>query len=168
MKTSSRPIMILFILTSILLFVIGIRLGKKIQQVDLETQINSLKQKNIKPTIAPFTVKKFISAPCGVQFLYPGVFKEYEQSTDEARLTYQNQVISLHCNSSKIIGFNDLKASMKSRGTRKIDEIEISLYESEVSDNDYLYFTHPKNKKNILMRLPRSLWDLFETTVKFL
>lgn len=170
-----KPLVIILILSAVLLFIIGIRLGKKIERIDQRNieQINQRRQaallskQKLTPTTPPFALKKFFSPVCGLQFFYPAGFAEYEQSTDEARLTYQDQIISVHCNRSKIIGFIDRKPSMQSEGTRKIQEVDVKLYEAETPDTLFVFFTHPINEKNILMRLPRHLLDLFEATVLF-
>ncbi len=174
-KFNTRSLVFIGILLIIFFFLLGFRLGKKTQKTDNLAIISPQKQK---PEIifTALKLKKYIASACGFQFLYPAVFKESEKATNEAILTYRTNspnpiksVITISCDTpSKMKEFTNKIEQLKTEGIRVVDTVEIDLYQSDFKDSSYAYFIHPESKKQILMRIPRHLLDLFESTLKFL
>lgn len=168
MKFNPRSLIFIFILITVFTFLLGIRIGKKIEQINTFNK-TPMKEKNPTPTPAPFELKKYVASACGFQFLYPAVFKELEEATDEAKFTYQNEIITILCDSpSKMKRFLNKTKQFKTEEIRIVDSAEITLYSSEIVNTSYVYFTHPESKKATLMRIPHDLLDLFENTMQFL
>lgn len=175
LKFNKQSLIFIGILLIIFFFLVGFRLGKKSQQIDNTATISSQKQ-SPQITFTALELKKFVASACGFQFLYPAVFTETENATDEATITYSTNppdktknTITISCQSpSKMKVFTDKIAQLKTEGIRVVDTIDINLYQSDINNVSYAYFIHPQSKKQILMRIPHSLLDLFESTLKFL
>lgn len=168
MKFNPRSLIFISILIAIFTFLLGVRIGKKIEQINT---LNTVPVKNKNPTSAPtaFALKKYVASACGFQFLYPAAFKESEEASDEAKFIYHTSIITILCDStSKMKKFLNQKNQLKVEGTRVADSVEMTLYPSEVINTSYVYFIHPESKKATLMRIPHDLLDLFENTVQFL
>ncbi|HLD26669.1 MAG TPA: hypothetical protein VJB63_01810 [Patescibacteria group bacterium] len=174
-KFNTRSLVFIGILLIIFFFLAGFRLGKKIQQTDYK-KITITPTQTANTVFTALQLKRFVASACGFQFLYPAVLKELENATNEATLTYQTNVpnqktstITISCDSpSKMKKFTDMIGQLKTEGIRIVDTVDINLYQSDVIDTPYVYFIHPESKKQILMRIPRNLLDLFESTLKFL
>lgn len=165
-KFNQRYFILIFVLGLLLMFIIGIRLGKKIERSDRRAQ--ELKTaKNQSSQQPDFAVKKFISKACGVTFVYPSLFKEENEATDEARLTDGKEIITLLCDKYKMSRFLTKKKKLSVTKTFTVDEVEITIYPSEVPDTVYLYFLHPDSEKQILARMPNELLSLFQSTLVF-
>lgn len=175
LRFNSRSLVFIGILLIVFFFLIGIRIGKKIQQIDSKKIVASPIQ-NPKIVFTALKLKKFIASACGFQFLYPAEFEESENATNEASLIYKanpqnntTNIITISCDSpSKMKEFTDKKKQLKTEGIRVVDTIDINLYQSDITNTAYVYFIHPTSDKQILMRIPHSLLNLFESTLKFL
>lgn len=168
---NTRSIFFLLVLFSIVLFLAGFRLGKRIERMD-KAYVPPITPTAIpKPTITPRPLRfnTFLSTDCGIKFLYPDSFKEEETSTDEASLINNNDEITVDCRKSKIEEFTKNIKSYQKEDQITIQKQKVQIYQADKQKNEVLFLiTNPQNAKKILITLPKNLLNLFSETVEFL
>lgn len=155
----NRPTFFLFILVLIAFFLIGMRFGKKIERVDKKYAC----LKTPAPTPLPLKFNTF-SSPCGLKFLYPVLTKKPDEksASSEQKLTYDKQTISVNCNKEQI---DKLLKNKNLSEIKTIKNQKMSIYET--ADGFLILTNYYKNRKSILISLPKNLLNLFEETVSF-
>lgn len=171
LKFNKRSVVFIFVLIVIFTFLIGIRLGRRIKEADINVEMRK-KPMNAAPTppSITFTLKKYIASACGFQFLYPSFLEELNESTDEAKLLYHTYIITILCDSTsaKMKKFLLQKKQLLSTEIQTAHSVAITLYPSDIINTSYVYFIHPQSKKQILMHVSSDLLDLFKNTIQFL
>lgn len=165
-----RHFIFLLVLLSLVLFLSGFRLGKKIERLD-KTYIPPLSPTTTPkptPTQRPLQFNTFLSADCGLKFLYPSFFSEEESATNEGRLTFQDEQISLTCQKEKIEEFNKNKKSLAQEEEATIANQKIIIYQAPQKNHLLFSLFNAKNGKMILFTIPKNLFNLFAETLEFL
>jgi hypothetical protein len=167
---NSRSIIFLLILFSLVLFLVGFRLGKKIERIDKTYAPLLTPTVTPKLTIAPLPLRfnTFLSADCGLKFLYPDYFEEKETSTDEARLVFNKDEITVDCRKAKIEEFNKNKKSYEQEEEMTILNQKISVYKASLKGQLLFMLSNPQTTQKILITLPKNLLNLLAETVEFL
>lgn len=168
---NSRSIIFLLILLSVALFLIGFRLGKKIERIDKTYAPLLTPTATPKPTATPRPLRfnTFLSTDCGLKFLYPDSFKEEETSTDEARLANNSDEITVDCRKSKVEEFSKNKKKYQTDDEITIKNQKTQLYKTSGKKDAILFLiTNPLNAKKILITLPKNLLNLLAETLEFL
>jgi len=155
----------------VVLFLAGFRLGKKIERID-KTYVPLLTPTiTPKPTTTPQPLRfnTFLSADCAIKFLYPDSFKEEETSTDEARLFYNNDQITVDCRKTKTEEFSKNKKKYQTDDEITIKNQKVQLYKVSKKKDEVLFLiNNPLNAKKILITLRKNLLNLIAETVEFL
>ncbi len=107
MKTKSY--LFLTILAIILVFILGVRYGQKVEKSNLSISLGT---------------KEFVHSGCAVSFIYPAWWQIEKQSSQSADFFYDHKmVMSLNCNKaetpakSEIDGFTPIQTKNKKTGT---------------------------------------------------
>lgn len=172
-----RPLIFLLILLSIALFLFGVRIGKNIERLD-KSYLPPSPPPMPSATPSPFQLQltTFLSSQCGIKFLYPTFFKEETVASDESRLTYQEDQITVNCQKSAAEQFLKNKQSLLLRNkntypmieSMKIKGQKIDVYKANLKNTVIFFLFNPQNSKRILITLPQNLLNLFAETVGFL
>lgn len=169
MHKGRTAISFLCILFIIVVFFIGLRIGKRIERIDKTyEQSQKTAQKNALRTDPFFTYIPFYSNFCAVRFLHPAALKEQdEQATDEAALVYENKIITIRCTNQHIRTFNRMKNSLTLTEEKTIASTEAQLYTSSLKDTYLIHMVHPTTEKEIIVTISKNLLPLFEQTLEF-
>jgi len=166
-----RSIVFLLILVSVVLFLAGFRLGKKIERIDKTYTPLLTPTATPKPTATPLPLRftTFLSTDCGLKFLYPDYFEEKETATSEARLVYNNDEITVDCRKSKIEEFTKNIKNHQKEDEITIKNRKVQVYQLTDQKGGVLFLIlNPQRTKKILITLPKNLLNLVAETVEFL
>jgi len=169
MHKGRAAISFLFVLFTIVVFFIGLRIGKRIEKIDKTyEQSQKTAQKNALRTDPFLTYIPFYSSFCGMRFLHPAALKEQDdQATDEAALVYDNKMITLRCTNQHIRTFNRMRNSLTLTEEKTIASAAAQLYTSSLKDTYLIYIVHPTTEKEIIVTISKNLLPLFEQTLEF-
>lgn len=168
MKNRSSPLIILLVLLSVALFLIGVKLGKTIERVDKTyispTIISSLEKISTAPV--KLNLSTFISADCGVTFLYPASLERKDISSEEAHLQGDGQSINLTCEKTTISQFKTNTKDKKPDQTLQLNNQKISIFDKDDGTKEWTVY-NTQNAKTLLFESSGNLTSLILKTVEF-
>lgn len=161
------PYLFLFFLVVILVFIIGIRYGQRVEKTN-KTINYILSLTPTKSTTSPTMVqyKKYVNSTCGIEFIYPSNLAKKE-STVSALFTQAGQAeLEIDCFTQ-----SQLLEILKDEDIATAEiEFQSKKIESKVTNNNQVYVfsvIHPKTKKRLNIAIKKYLYPLFERTVEF-
>jgi hypothetical protein len=162
----SKSIIFLLLLVSVILFLVGINIGRKVEDTNQKIAITPTKVP-AKPTMipSPLSYETFIQSDCGVTFLYPKNLKESNASSSSASLLSSQETLKLTCNTKDTTDFTTKKETYKEEGIITLNGQKVTLY----SQNQMTFFLYknPYNGKNIVFEVSKNLQSLVLKTVEF-
>lgn len=170
MKLKKTSIIFLLVLFIILIFIVGVRYGQRVEKANkiINYLISLPPSPTLQPTQIPLGFKTYAQKQCGLQFLYPHSFKKDQDSSTSAILSRdKHKEIELYCSKNQsIIDILDDKDLITEEIIFKGKKIQAK----SVSQNKtYVFrFIHPKNSQTIYVTILKSLFPLFEKSLEFL
>lgn len=171
MNKKLGPYFLLGFLFVILVFIIGVKYGKKVEStnkvIDFAMSITPTKVPS--PT-SPLSFKTFTHDGCGIQFLYPESLKIDKNGSAEARLSDgKTEAVQMNCSKT-----NDLQVMIS--GTKlateeiklKTQTIKARFDAQDSSQKLYFQVRNPLNGKVIFIGIEKNLFPLFESTLQYL
>lgn len=168
------PYFFLLVLFLIIVFIIGIKYGKKIEQSD--KRIHYLVNIKPSPTVTPIleptiTYITFIHEDCGISFLYPSYLEKISQSSDSAQIGGNFSNIAINCSKTTAISPTDTEKIATQSLTlqnKKIIATKKQISEGKI-DMDVLFFTvkNSNNNTNVSISIDSRLYPLFEKSFSF-
>jgi len=138
------PLVLIICLVTILIFVIGVRYGEKVEKTNKKVDFYlSIAPTKTTPTSPTLEFKTYQHEGCGISFLYPSFLKEGKVSSFSAKLSGQAKFISFNCEKNATA---EPTIDPNSQSLEKIN---------------------PKTDKKILFFLSKSLLSLLEKTLEF-
>lgn len=167
MPKNPLPYLFLFSLVVILVFIIGIRYGQRVEKTN-KTIDYVLSLTPTKTATSPTTVeyKKYVNSTCGIEFVYPSNLAKKESTVSAVFTQDEQEKLEIDCFPQSQL-MNILKD--KEIATAEI-EFQNKKIESKVIGNKDVYvfsLTHPKTKKTLNISINKNLYPLFERTVEF-
>ncbi len=145
MPSKPGPYIFIFTLITVLLFIIGFRWGGQVEKANkaINFFLSLPPTKPPAPTSPPLEFKTYTHQECGLSFLYPAFFKIEKESSITATLKNENKFLNFNC--------------------KKNNSLEPTI------DPKYKTFEklNPKNNKNIVFVVEKSLLPLLEKSLEF-
>jgi len=110
MNIKSGPVIFLLILTIILIFILGVRYGQRIEKANkiINYALNLSPTPTLQPTQIPLGFNEYLHKTCGVKFLYPSSLLLEKETTNSAIFSEKNQqLIKLSCDLKPILATNE-------------------------------------------------------------
>lgn len=163
---NAKSIIFLLVLVALVLFLVGINIGRKVEDTNQKIIITPTKIP-AKPTIipSPLSYETFIQSDCGTTFLYPKNLKESNISSGSASLLSSLETIKVSCSAKDVTDFNTQKDSYKEQGTITVNNQKITLYSQK--QNTFFLYKNPYNSKSIVFEVSTNLQSLLLKTVEF-
>lgn len=164
------PTLLIGFLLLILFFILGVKLGQKVEKTN--KTINYLLSLTPSPKLTPTKVEErtkfdlFENKKCGIKFLYPSNLNVKSASTSAF---FQNskgeRSISFDCSSIK----NNLKDDKIATGEAGFKNKKIIVQQKTTGNTLFYIFNikNPLNQKNITVNIAEDLYPLFESTIQF-
>lgn len=161
-----KSIIFLLILMCVVLFVVGINLGKTIEKIDKNYIKPTSIPKNISPapTSSPISYLSFSKTNCGVTFIYPSNFKENMASLS-ASLVQDMNLIKFSCDKKDIDAFNDKLDSLSKEKDASFNGKKILTY--KVNDHTLFTLQNPITGKVILFETSNNFLPLLLRSLEF-
>lgn len=141
-RNKSGPYILLFILAVILVFIIGVRYGQRVEKANKVVSSFSTITPTRKPTEPPLEFKTFENKTCGITFLYPSALSVQKEGSVSAVLGK---------NKKHTIAFSCEKANPFATESGEL----------------LLKKFNPQNGKFVYFLLSKELSPLLETSLKF-
>jgi len=169
MQLKKTSIIFLLILFIVLIFIIGVRYGQRVEKTNkiINYLISLPPSPTLQPTQKPLEFKTYSIKDCGISFLYPqnlklksaseeATFKEDDQTKIEISCSKKNKISAILDDEKAATGEITLKA--KKTQTKIVNKGQTYAFK----------FLNLKNAKTIFVTISKSLYPLFEKSLEFL
>lgn len=170
MNLKRGPFVLLILLIIILIFILGVRYGQKVEKTNkVINYLISLPPTQPPPTQKPVEFNKYSNSVCSIEFLYPSYLKKENESSSSAEFSSYNSIIRLDCFSQFQMPFmtekiNTATAEIEFKGKK----IQASIKSENNLETYFFQIKNPINVKTIYVKISKSLYPLFENSLKFL
>lgn len=159
--------LLVLILSGVLIFILGVNHGKTVKVADEVMQIIS--------TITPvksqesfesenWTYKEYINTDCGFSFIYVGLMK-IQESTSEATLSYADDpTVKLICSDKQN---NSIKQDANKAIEIRLQQLNTKGFPMKDSNNIYFTVKNPFMKKYVTFTVNKQFLPLIEKTLRF-
>src|SRR3989338_3205250 len=149
MNRKLGPILLIGSLVLILVFVVGIRYGQRVEKTNkiINYLISLPPSPTPAPTLPPIKFDIFQNKNCGFKFLYPSTLKKNLESSYSAQLADKTQGIKFSCDQA--------------------EEIISTLQDIQATSQEGI-FQNKKNFKTTAFIIAKSLYPLLEKSLEFL
>ena len=168
MRHNIRSILLVCILVSVLLFLIGFRLGNKVAKIDSTyvspTPIIPKATQIPTPTEFPTSIERFEFKNCSLSFLFPPQL-EIKQSSEEAQLKKGKESIFVSCNKNTV---EKLQKELDKLPQQEVVSMH-NQYVNVYNDQKITMWTMrvPSSTKKIAFKVTHDLADLVLKTLEF-
>lgn len=168
MSKESRPLIFLLVLISIVLFLAGFRLGKRVERIDQTYQPSPTPTKTVSPTPtnSPLQFSTYINSECALTFLYPFYLKENQISSAGAELKSEESKIVVSCDEKTVLLKKEAVADLKEADQRRVKDQRVVIYREDEETNSFLIY-NILNGKWIAFEVSPNLTNLILATVDF-
>ena len=161
------PYFFLLFLVIILVFIIGVRYGQRVEKTN-KTIDYVLSLTPTKPVTSPKPVeyKKYVNSTCGIEFLYRSTMTKKESTVSAVFTEDGEEKLEIDC-----FPQSQLLEVLKDKNVATAEiEFQNKKIESKVIKNKDVYvfsIAHPKTKKQLNISINKNLYPLFERTLEF-
>jgi len=149
----------LIVLFVILVFIIGVRYGQKVEQANKTINYYLSPPPTKQPSPHPIQdYKMFIHSGCAISFLYPSTFTVEKNSTQEAYFT-QDKI--------KALTFSCYPTSVTRPPVPKMWSQQFKDQEIQINNNGFMLY-HKYTKQYITINIDPKYYPLFEKSFEFL
>ena len=160
------PLLLLLILFLVLVFVVGIRYGQKVEQANKTIHyLVSLTPSPIPKEPTPLVFKPYTSKECDVTFLYPNSLT-VKESTIEAVFKEKDKT-------KLIVGCSKTDEFFAVFNNSKVASAEVTVQtrtiqaKSPTKETLLFRLNHPVDGRNIFVTIDKMLFPLFERTLQY-
>lgn len=154
------PVLLISLLVTILVFIVGMNYGKKVEEADKTIRYVLSLTPSAKPTVinTQISYEEFINELCGFTFLYPNNLTIQKQASTEALLKSDTESIEVSCD--KEVKLDTTLASTEALLDNKAGIVltNKNIQEYRVRDND---------NQLIIIKTTKELAPLIEKTFSF-
>lgn len=172
-KTKKAPYILLFILSSVVILIFGVNIGKNVAEKNKEYnyQLSHAPSKPVTPTTSkPLMFETYTNENCGVQFLYPSSLTLKKESSTSAEFQ-EGKTSSLVLNCDRTNALNSI-IDNKNIKTENITLLQRSIPAKLVKDKDrdfYIFrIQNPLTRKGINISIVKTVYPLFRESFQFL
>jgi hypothetical protein len=143
------PYILLFTLTLVLIFIVGVRYGQNVEKTNktISNYLLSITPTKPIPTVLPLAFQTYQSKTCGISFLYPNSLTKEKETSQSAQFNEGKEtVVSFDCEKN-----NYLTPAAASSGGQMTTIMK----------------TNPKNGKRIIFTVKKNLLPLIESSLQF-
>ena len=174
MKPNKAPYILLGILFFILVFIMGVRYGQRVEKTNKQiAAIISLTPKSPIPTMSEIKYKTYQNKDCQLEFLYPSVFKKEKETTTSASfisdfISKNRNELSFSCDKEDHY-VSTLKDAKIATNEAEFQQKNISFLEFSKDKQNFVYFkiTNPINLKTIYFLINKESLPLLNSSLKF-
>ena len=169
MSLKKSSLIFLLILFIILVFIIGVRYGQRVEKTNktINYLISLPPSPSPQPTQIPLEFKTFSNKVCGISFLYPQHFKVKIASQEAIFKEDAETKIELSCSpKNKMAAILEDEKTASGELTFKAKKIPIKTIDK--GQTYVLKFLNPKNAKTIFVSISKSLYPFFEKSLEFI
>ncbi len=175
MKIKRASIVLLLILVIVLIFIVGVRYGQKVEKTNkiVNYLISIPPSATLQPTQPKVEFKKYTNKACGVEFLYLSQFEKLQESSEAASIGDINRSIAFLCNKNQDKNYNLIRYL----NDPKTATAEVTFQKKKISgktleagaENIYIFsLKNPLNAKTTYFGVSKSLYPLFEKSLEFI
>lgn len=176
MKQKIGPYIFIVILLLILVFIVGIRYGQKVEKTNkiINYLISIPPTQTPAPTQKPLEFKSYIYKYCGIKFLYPSTLEEWANSSTGARLNFidikpdktfsNNFAISFDCSPDNIMFEEEMKTATEEI---KFQNKNVKILKENNPLRINFQLTNKYNGKKVSFFVVESLYPLLEKSLEF-
>jgi len=165
------PYIFLTALFVILLFIIGVRYGQKVEQVNKTINYYlSLPPTQPPEKINPLNYETYTLTTCGISFLYPNNLT-FTERPNAVYFTDKNNKDMLKIDCLPLNILVDYSAPVATTEVMfKKKKVSADIYKNIKDNNEYylLYLDNFVKNKQVICYIEKSLFPLFEKTVEFI
>lgn len=164
MSKKSFPYLLLAFLFAILLFILGVRYGQRVEQVNktISYLVSLPPSPTVAPTNTPLTFSNYTHEGCKISFLIPNEFEKSSESSTSAIFSTQKKKlgIALSCEKKEFIK-NDKELSVNLNKT-------IRAYEIQTKDTVSYRLYHPITGKVVTVTVAKPYLLLLQKSLSTL
>lgn len=159
-----KPMIFIFSLIVLVVFLFGVRLGTQVDKQDKElSSLLTPSPTNIpSPTNTPISYIEYKLENCNVSFSLSNLFSQSELSSEEAKFNHGNQKVYINCNPEIVAGYKKLFATKEPELTENVNNQKINMYKT---DEGIGYIIKKQSSKETLFSFPESLLPLFKSSI---
>jgi len=174
MKSNSAPYVLLGILFFVLVFIVGVRYGQRVEQTNKKiTALLSVTPKETKPKVSEIKYKTYQNKDCQLEFLYPSVFKKEKETTSSASFIsdfiFKNrQELSFSC-AKEDPYVEAIKNAKIATNEAEFQQKNTEFKEFTKDKQTLVYFEiiNPINSKIIYFLIDKESLPLLDSSLKF-
>ncbi len=174
MKLKKTSLIFLLSLFVVLIFIIGVRYGQKVEKTNKTVNylISIPPSPTLQPTQVPVGFKKYTNKMCGIDFLYLSQYQKLQEASDAASIGDINHSISFLCNKTEDKNYNLVRYLQDPQTATA----EITFQDRKIqgkslaagAENTYIFsLKNPYNAKTIYFGVSKSLYPLLEKSLEF-
>lgn len=140
MSKKSIPYLFLAFLGAVLLFILGVRYGQRVEKVNktISYLVSLPPSPTVAPTLPPLGFETYSHKDCGVSFLVPNLVEKTNESTTSALFSTQEKKLALAVSCEK-------KPLIQTKEEKSITLNTLRVYETTTKDASSYRIYNPKN-----------------------
>lgn len=153
MTRNLRSVVLLLLLFAVLLFLVGFRLGKRVERIDktyvpLPTPTHPpTGRPSPSPIESPIAFNTYLNPECGISFLYPVGLKESKMSSSAAELESGAQRIFVTCDKDAVSKIRKEVLELEEMDKRSFKGRKTSVYKKDASMKTWVVYNTATGKR---------------------
>ena len=165
MTRNIKAVALLLLLLSLLLFLVGFRLGRHVEYLDKTYVPPQPSPTAVSATDKPFGVVTYTHKVCGISFLYPNNLDEKIVSSQEAKLVKDKDSVRVFCDKRLIDQLKKERQESSPSATIAVQNQRLPLY--EIDNTFSIIIVNPQKKTSVLVESTNNLSKLIFSTLEF-
>lgn len=173
MKLKRASLILLLILFVILVFIVGVRYGQRVEKTNkiINYLISIPPTPTLQPTQKPVEFKTYENKTCGIRFLYPSSLeKDFESSSSASFKEKHKKVLVFGCEKEDIAMLDAFEYPIWA--TQEVSFKKNKIISKTAPVGSYtinvLLIKNVLKNKSIYIYIEKSLYPLFEKSLEFL
>ncbi|OGK21413.1 hypothetical protein A3C23_01335 [Candidatus Roizmanbacteria bacterium RIFCSPHIGHO2_02_FULL_37_13b] len=170
MQINSRPMILFFLLLALLTFLVGFRLGRRVEKMDKtyvpKPTINMIPTDTPSPTAVSLEFVNYQNKICGFNFIYPKFMEENKISSESSKLSGQNSNVYYECNKTEVFNKKEALSELDPQKELTIQNQKIKLFRKNDQIIMFVALNSSKNR-SIFFEISDNLADLVLKTLEF-
>ncbi|MBI2051367.1 hypothetical protein HYT33_01250 [Candidatus Roizmanbacteria bacterium] len=171
MQPKKGPFILLFSLLLVLIFIVGVRYGQRVEQTNKTVSyLLSLTPSAPTPTEGPLRFQTYEHKPCGLQFIYPSTISKKNEASDEAAFEQKKHtLLAFSCQKNpKLLSFFEGEKVATEEIKFQKRTLRVKTRSEEGQKLILLTLQNPLNGKTVYLMVDEKLYPLFESSLIFL
>jgi len=163
MSKRSLPYFFLAFLFAILLFILGIRYGQRVELANktIRYLVSIPPTPTIQPTTMPLSFSEYEHAGCAISFLVPNILEKTKESSTSALFSDQKKLltVALSCEKGPFL-------MLKTERSVSINK-NIRAFETQTKDTVSYRLSHPITRKVVTLTILKQYLPLIQKSISF-